>query len=239
MEKKEGYDIFGKFYDNFIKQGFPKLHKKYFDFVVKTIKKYSLKPKLILDTACGTGILMNIFKKREYNIIGLENSKTMLKQAKKKGLKVKKGNMVNFKINKKYDLILNFDSLNHITNYSNLKKCFASISNHLRKEGLFIFDIDSKEKIENVIQYKNLYYDLGKYKLTWKNSKKTNLWVVEMEILERQRDGSFKKYKEKHKMRGYSIKQIELALKNAKLKVTQKDKSLIKKNSLIFCCKKG
>lgn len=233
----ETYNQFAEIYDIFIKKIFPNLHKHYFDFVQNFLTNNNLRVKTILDTACGTGILMQSFKQKGYDVVGLDNSEIMLNTAKKKGLNVLKKDMINFEMNSKFDLILNFDSLNHILTYRDLCNFFVSVAKHLKKGGLFVFDIDSKEKIEKIApNYPVFHYNLGKYKMNWKNSKEKDMWVADIEIIQENPPG---KFSEKHKMKGYSSKQIETALKEANLEILKKIEDGVKKNSLLYISKKS
>jgi len=91
------YEKFAEVYDSIMPD---KFYEDYYKFIIEILKKLELKPASILELACGTGKLAKIFLDEDYNIEGLDLSQSMLSIAKKKGLKVYQGNMVNFKLNK-------------------------------------------------------------------------------------------------------------------------------------------
>ncbi|MCC6933462.1 MAG: class I SAM-dependent methyltransferase [Deltaproteobacteria bacterium] len=80
------------------------------------IGKFNLAPDNILDFACGTGLLISFMSESSFaNVEGVDNSSEMLRSAKDKGLRVFHGNMQTLSLNRKYDLIVAFDALGHIT----------------------------------------------------------------------------------------------------------------------------
>jgi cyclopropane fatty-acyl-phospholipid synthase-like methyltransferase len=59
--------------------------------------------------------------------------------------------MVDFKIDQKYDAILSlFDSVNHLMDFEDWKRMFKSVQSHLADNGVFIFDVNTPEKLERV-----------------------------------------------------------------------------------------
>lgn len=62
-------------------------------------------------------------------------------------------NMVDFEIDEKFDVILCvFDSINHLLDFENWKKVFIDAKNHLNPGGLFIFDMNTQEKLIRTIE---------------------------------------------------------------------------------------
>ncbi len=211
MSNEKPYEKFAEIYD-LIMRG--KWHKDYYKFIFKILRKLDFKPESILEVACGTGNLMEIFDNKEYKIEGLDLSNKMLDIAKKKGLRVYQGNMISFRLNKEYDLILNiFDSLNYIQKISDLQKCFESTNNHLCEHGLFIFDMNSDFKINKILpNLKTEYYNLGDTELIWLNRHKPNTWIADM-IFFSKSNGKFTRFYEKHVQKSYRFNDIKKLLK--------------------------
>ena len=79
---KEGYyKEYSYIYDNIYSN---KNYKKEFDFILKYLKRFSPKSKTILDLGCGTGSYTQFFAKKNYQITGVDISKSMIDIAKKK-----------------------------------------------------------------------------------------------------------------------------------------------------------
>lgn len=214
---EEPYKKFAEVYDSIMRD---KFYKDYYNFVVKVLKQLKFKPKTILEVACGTGKLMQIFHKKGYKIEGVDLSKGMLDIARKKGLKVYQGNMVNFNLKKRSDLILNiFDSLNYLQKLLYLEKCFKMTSRHLNRKGLFIFDMNSNFKIDKIIpKFKSEYYKVGDTELIWLNKYKSNTWIAEM-IMFCKNNGEYTRFYEKHIEKAYKLNEIKRILKKANFKL--------------------
>lgn len=212
MSNKKPYEKFAEVYDLILRG---KWHKDYYNFIVKILRELEFEPESILEEACGTGNLMEIFDKKGYKIEGLDVSNEMLNVAKKKELRVYQGNMISFRLNKKYDLILNiFDSLNYIKKISDLQKCFESTNNHLCKNGLFIFDMNSDFKINKILpNLKTEYYNLGDTELIWLNRHKPDKWIADM-IFFSKSNGKFTRFYEKHVQKAYKFNEVKKLLKN-------------------------
>ncbi len=61
--------------------------------------------------------------------------------------------MIDFIIDEKFDVILCvFDSINHLLDFEDWKKMFVNVKKHLSPNGLFIFDINTQEKLVRTIE---------------------------------------------------------------------------------------
>ena len=57
-------------------------------------------------------------------------------------------NMIDFKLDKKFDVILCIaDSMNYIKDYDEMKKMFLNVKKHLNEGGIFVFDMHHVERI--------------------------------------------------------------------------------------------
>ena len=98
----------------------------------------------ILDIGCGTGIHANLLREKGHTVHGMDISEDMLENAKTnfcKDIDFTLGDIRDFKINKKFDLI---SSLFHVMSYQttnqDLENSFKAINDHLNPNGYFIFD---------------------------------------------------------------------------------------------------
>src|SRR3989338_3159390 len=179
-------DLYGKFaevYDSVMRSQF--FYDLYYAFAVEMCRKHKVKPKAVLELACGTGNLMQIFKANEFSVEGLDISEGMLLAAKSKGLKVALGDISNFNLGRKYDLILCiFDSLNHLSTLAKLESCFKSVKRHLC--GLFIFDLNSDYRINEIMPLygvqEKMNYD--GYEIAWKNFSRKNRWTAQISMVD-------------------------------------------------------
>ena len=103
---------------------------------------FSLQSK-ILELGCGNGRLLIPFFQNGFNILGLETSQNMIKLAKIKypSIPIIQGDLTNFKIDQKFDIIILPNNTYNLIDPKLLAGMFESISNHLNKNGIIIIDI--------------------------------------------------------------------------------------------------
>ena len=132
------YDNWSENYDETLKLWNYQAPKKSIKFLKETL---NIKPKNILDLACGTG-LFGIELKKIYpksNIYGSDISKKSLKILSDKKIYIKLKNK-NFEelhyFNTKFDLISLIGSMTYCKNF---KKLFANINKNIKKKGFVLF----------------------------------------------------------------------------------------------------
>ena len=156
------YDSFAPFYDAVM--GEP---RETVAFVVNLIQKYNPEANNILELSCGTGnILAGLGYK--YAKVGLDYSSGMLDIARKKipNAEFIQEDMRFFELGRKFDVILCvFDSINHLTNFSDWEKVFKQVKKHLSKNGLFIFDLNTISKLKKLSQSPPFEQDFGHNKM--------------------------------------------------------------------------
>lgn len=111
-------------------------------------KEYPIKYKSILDVACGTGNTLLYFYKKGKQVLGVDRSVDMLKQAKRKignkNIEIKQMDMSSLNLEQCSDLITcNFNAINDVRTLSQLKKVFKSFYKHLNFTGWMVFDFIS------------------------------------------------------------------------------------------------
>ena len=107
----------------------------------------------VLELGCGTGSILKRLQ-ADYQVSGLDISGKMLSVARKKVPRSRlfRQDMVDFRIDGRFDVILCvFDSINHLTRFSDWKRVFAGVRRHLSPGGCFIFDINTQRKLERHI----------------------------------------------------------------------------------------
>ena len=126
---------------------------------VNILKKYiKIKPKFILDLACGTGLFVDKFLKAYPDCIcdGSDISKKILDISKKNGkyrYLYKKSFENKIKIKNKYNVVSLIGAMTYCDNYQSL---FKLVSYYLSKNGYFIFthrvDLWRKLNFDNVLE---------------------------------------------------------------------------------------
>ncbi|HLG24219.1 MAG TPA: class I SAM-dependent methyltransferase [Candidatus Nanoarchaeia archaeon] len=120
-----------------------KNYKKEAATIRKIISKYKKSNgRDLLDVACGTANHLTYLKKY-FSCTGLDISESMLSIARKKHPKLKfyRGDMRNFNLGRKYDIIIClFSAVGHLLSYEDVKMALYTFSNHLKKNGIIIIE---------------------------------------------------------------------------------------------------
>ena len=223
------------------------------DYMEKIFDKYDLRPELVLDLGCGTGSLCIELAKRKYDMIGIDISYDMLCCAREKSMQEEQNilflnqDMTEFELYGTVDAILCLmDSVNYITKKNDIKKIFKLVRNYLNPGGLFIFDINTKYKLEQVLG-NNVFYDVGDdITYIWQNHYNKNTGICEFDITFFVKEGNkYARYEELHEERAYSIDEIKEFIKGSGLELLGVFNNLSFKPSfknserLFFVCRKG
>jgi len=101
----------------------------------------------ILELCCGTGRLTIPIANRGYNICGVDMTSSMLVEARNKaseaGLAIEfiEADMRTLDLSEKFDLIfIPFNSIHHLYKNEDLFQALNVVKNHLKQNGLFLFD---------------------------------------------------------------------------------------------------
>jgi ubiquinone/menaquinone biosynthesis C-methylase UbiE len=149
--KESSYDKIAKYYDRVLGDNYET--EKYIKNKLKesgNIKSESHSKPEILELGCGTGNNLASLRKK-YILTGIDSSSQMLKIAAKKmpDSEFHLSDIRDFRLGKRYDLILClYDTINHLTLFSDWKKVFRNVSDHLKDNGLFVFDINTLHKLD-------------------------------------------------------------------------------------------
>lgn len=121
------------------------------NYIINLVKRYNPSAKTILEAGCGTGKHAVLFAEKGYSVYGIDLSPHMIDIARNKLDKLPENikNLLYFQcsdiccleLDKKFDAVISlFHVMSYQTSNYNLEKAFHSISKHLSKGGIFIFD---------------------------------------------------------------------------------------------------
>ena len=213
------YQEFAEVYDHLMKDVD---YQTWVEYIEKLFTYYHIKPESIIDLACGTGNI-TIPLASKYNMTGIDISQDMLSIAEQKarvqGIKINWlcQNMEELKGFKNQNAIIcACDGLNYILKDGQLKNVFKNVYDSLDKGGFFAFDLNSKYKIEEILNGKTFAYSGEEVSYIWENyyNKKTEIINFELSFFIKG-NGNYKRFNESHWQRAYSIDIIIKKLKNA------------------------
>lgn len=221
-----GYGVFADYYDALTLNVDYESRARY---IVNTLKNLGHEMGLTLDLACGTAKLTVVLKKLGVDVYGADASEEMLSFAYENA--AENGFNILFLCQKMQELdlygsidtcVCTLDSINHMTDKSDVEKAFKRVALFMNKGGCFLFDVNTVYKHKNILGDNTFVYDLDEVYCVWENSLKENnivdininLFVPEGELYER--------YEESFCERAYSDFEITSMLENAGFKVLKR-----------------
>ena len=201
-------------------------YEEWFNYIEDIFKKYKKNPIKVLEMACGTGNLSVHLAEKGYKLTCFDLSEEMLAQAyeklnRYKNVKLLNGNMIDFKINQKFNSIISIcDSINYIIDLEDLKSTFENVYNHLDDDGIFIFDINSFYKLSEIIGNNIFVEDREDIFYTWQNyyDNDRNICEFYLSFFVKEDMDNYIRFDEEHKERAYSVDEIVNTLKTVGFK---------------------
>ncbi len=182
-----------------------------------------------LDLACGTGNVAVKVAKYFKNTYAVDLSDDMLNIAfdkfKKNKIKAKVicQDMCELSLNKTFNLITSvLDSTNYITEDEDLLQYFRNVYEHLKEDGLFIFDVNSYYKLSTVLGNNIYTYSSDEIFYTWENSFEEEVINMFLTFFVKQDNGLYEKFEEEHFERAYTEEYIEQVLEKCGFKLINK-----------------
>ena len=184
------------------------------------------KPEILLDLACGTGRMTRELAARGYDMIGIDGSYDMLSEAYSGGTD---GILYLCQDMREFELygtvgatVCCLDSLNYLLENKDLDKTFSLVHNYSDPDALFIFDVNSPYKFENVYS-DNAYVlededDGGRaIYCGWQNfyDRETRVCDFYLSVFSEDEDGSYFRADEQQKERCYTERELCDSLERA------------------------
>jgi len=191
-------------------------YHKWADYVEKLIKKNKVSGTMVLELGCGTGSFGIEMAKRGYEMICLDLSGDMLDRASEKAAEegvdilFLNQDMSNFELYGTVDVIVCLlDSFNYLTRSVQVQRMLKLVHNYLNPNGLFIFDINTKYKFENILS-DNFFYEIGEdITYIWENEYNPKSGKARFDLTFFVREGQlFRRFEETHFERAYTHEEL-------------------------------
>lgn len=216
------YSNFAFYYDRLMKDVD---YCKWADYIEELFRRHNSGPSMILDLGCGTGSFCIEMARRGYEMIGIDLSTEMLSCAKAKALKNEldilylNQDIASFELYGTVDAIVCLmDSLNYVTYKNDVKRVLKLVKNYLNPGGLFIFDLNSRYKLEHILGDNVFCGNDSDVSYIWQNSfdKAKSLCRFELTFFADD-NGRYKRFDEEHYERAYDVGEMRKMIKSAGL----------------------
>ena len=220
------YGEFAKIYDDLINEDIN--YDNMVSRIIEICNEHNIECKDYLDVACGTGNVTVRLAKHFKDIYAVDLSEDMLREAfnKLKENRIKGKiicqDMTEMQLNRKFDLITSvLDSTNYITDEDDLEKYFSSVKEHLKDDGIFIFDVNSYYKLSEILGNNIYTYSEEDVFYTWENVFEDDMVSMFLTFFVKQGE-FYERFEEEHFERAYKEEELESALSNCGLKIINK-----------------
>ncbi len=192
------------------------------DFYRQILERENLRPRTAVDLACGTGSVTAILARMGLRVTGVDLSEEMLTVAQQKlmeqGLNARfvLQNLRDLRLPKGVDLaVCALDSLDYITEPADCARAIRRVYKALNPGGIFIFDVNTPEKLRAMDGQVFLDEDEDVY-CVWRGefNRESNICSYGMDLFQR-RGGLWERSFEEHREYAYSREQLTAYLKEA------------------------
>ena len=220
MSGCEGYEAIARVYD---KLNAEIDYEKWADFFEACFERFlNKRPELVLDLACGTGRMTRTLAKRGYDMIGVDGSDSMLSEA-----YMQSGENILYLLQdmREFELygtvgavVCCLDSVNYLLSEDDVKTTFKNVHNYLDPDGVFLFDMNTPYKFENI--YGDMSYILedegeeGAVFCGWQNDydRESGICDFYLSLFEENGDGSYDRSDEHQREKCYTLDTVKKLL---------------------------
>ena len=175
------------------------------DATEAAFRRYADLPVLsVLDLGCGSGRMTVELARRGYDMIGVDGSAEMLTAARAAAEEAGLGDrclwllqdLCAFELYGTVEAVVCcLDTVNHLTTYRDLRKMLALVHNYLVPGGLFLFDLNSRQKFERIYADNTYTYETEDAFCIWQNeyNPKTSLADFYVTVFSQTADGTYRR----------------------------------------------
>lgn len=221
----EAYSGFAKVYDLFM-DNIP--YEEWTDYVKELFAEEGVKDGILLDLGCGTGSVTELLAESGFDMIGIDNSEEMLEIAMEK--REESGHDILYLLQdmREFELygtvkgvVSICDSMNYILDDEDLLDVFKLVHNYLDNEGIFIFDMNTMYKYEQILADNTFAEDREQSSFIWENyyDEEEEINQYDLSLFVQEEDGRYRKYEETHLQRAYEQQCVEELIKESGLEL--------------------
>lgn len=227
----DAYTSFSKVYDLFM-DNVP--YEEWSNFLISLLKENQIEDGILLDLGCGTGKMARLLAKAGYDMIGVDNSMEMLdiareaeqeeQEASRSDILYLLQDMQEFELYGTVRAVYSgCDSLNYILEEEELLQVFRLVNNYLDPKGLFVFDMNTSFKYEELLGENTIAENRKESSFIWDNYYDEESQVNEYDLTLFIADNPeaemplFQRFSETHFQKCYSLDTVKELLQQAGL----------------------
>jgi len=206
-------------------------YDKWLQFVKDVFEKYEMINPTIVDIGCGTGTLPILLAKQNFSISGVDLSEEMLSVAMAKAEHARvqipffQQNMMELEGFEDLDCVTIFcDSLNYLESKDQVKQTFEKVYESLSENGLFLFDVHSPYKIEEIFGEETFFIDDAELSLVWSCTQGDQPLSVEHDLvffMKEENSDFYERFEEYHNQMTFPINTYQSLLEQIGFEVKE------------------
>ena len=192
------------------------------EFYMEILRREGIAPRTVVDLACGTGSVTEILARKGYRVTGVDMSEEMLTEAAMKTMDMEQPPVYscqllqNLRLPRGVDMaVCALDSLDYILDPEDCKEAIRRAYKALNPGGIFIFDVNTPEKLRAMDDQVFLDEDDDVY-CVWRGEfdEETNICSYGMDLFQREGNKWHRSFEE-HREYAYSQEQLTGFLRDA------------------------
>lgn len=236
----EAYTSFAQVYDLFM-DNVP--YKEWSEYVTALLKEEKIENGLVLDLGCGTGKMTRLLAEAGYDMIGIDYSEDMLEIAREyqygkpdmsdsermedcaddveteeTSILYLLQDMREFELYGTVRAVISIcDSMNYILEEEELLQVFKLVNNYLDPKGIFIFDLNTRYKYEELLGETTIAENREEGSFIWENyfDEEEGINEYDLTLFIQEEDGLYRKYEETHYQKVYDLETVKELIKKA------------------------
>lgn len=213
------YEVFASVYDELM-DNIP--YDDWCTYIIEVLKKYGVNKGLVCELGCGTGEVTERLADAGYDMIGIDNSYEMLEVANEKKLDTGHESILYLMQDmREFELfgtvnaiVCVCDSINYLTELSDITHVFRLANNYLESKGVFICDFKTRHYFRDVVADSTIAEDRDDVSFIWDNYYDAETDINELALslfLPEEPDDEcplYRKYQEFHYQRGLTLEDM-------------------------------
>jgi SAM-dependent methyltransferase len=222
----DAYTGFAEVYDLFM-DDVP--YEEWADRLCSILKEFQIEDGILLDLGCGTGKLTRLLSDRGYDMIGVDSSVEMLEIARSAEAEEEQDGQILYLLQdmRSFELYGTVravysacDCLNYILEEDELLTVFKLVNNYLDPGGIFIFDMNTPFKYEELLADNTFAENREEGSFIWENDYDPESGINEYDLtlfIKEEDADSFLRFQEVHYQKNYSPDRVRELLQEAGL----------------------
>lgn len=234
----EAYTSFAQVYDLFM-DNVP--YEEWSRYIISLLKEERIENGLVLELGCGTGKMTRLLAAAGYDMIGVDYSEEMLEIAREyqfeqeseeapaaddmadmpdsdKRILYLLQDMREFELYGTVRAVVSIcDSMNYVLEEEELLQVFKLVNNYLDPKGIFIFDMNTRYKYEELLGETTITENREEGSFIWENyfDEEEDINQYDLTLFIREDGDLYRKYEETHFQRVYDLDTVKHLLKEA------------------------